>query len=175
MVLSALLSCSKATTNVRVREENKVKDDLPDGDITAGQRDRLIPPEDSTRKIERTDHSNDSQRIPLFKQHMARSSMKRKTQIVFRRSTRTEPKTLTFRGDYLSFEHSRKTDSVVTNIDVFLNFTNSFGNDFAHFQRNLNEISERNSFFYSINEPKCRAIADELSIRRRFVERFRRV
>ena len=66
--------------NDKERDENENR---PDGCISTDESDGLIPSEDSTREIECRNHSNHSQRIPLFNQHVSNTFREMRRRSIF--------------------------------------------------------------------------------------------
>ena len=86
---------------------------LPDGDVAADRRDERIPRPHRHREIERRDHADDADRVPLLVHAVAR--------------------TLAVHGQAVQL--ARQTDRELADINHFLHFAVAFGLGLAHFQR----------------------------------------
>ena len=83
----------------------------------------------SSGEVESSDDANLAQRMPglhdnvirAYETHMERKRRQRRNKVREREGERDE----TFRRNDLSVDHTRETDGVVTNVNDFLNFTQS--------------------------------------------------
>ena len=86
---------------------------LPHGDVAADRGDERVPGPDGDREVERGDHADDAQRVPLLV-HAVHGALGVHGQAV---------------------EHARLADREVADVDHLLHFAVAFGLDLAHFHR----------------------------------------